>query len=146
MLKELQKEMTKIFLPKTKRVPTCMVYLSYVVVAIVIYAIYDIFFKGRRFEGYDNPNKILTFFSMEGCGHCNKMKPEWDNFSKNNTTSIKTKIIDSNSPEFEEHSKKHDIKGFPTILLLNEKGDKLKDYDGGRNSEELHKFCKENDN
>ena len=32
------------------------------------------------FEGLEN-GKEFVFFHMNGCGHCNNMKPEWEKFS-----------------------------------------------------------------
>jgi thiol-disulfide isomerase/thioredoxin len=141
MMRELQKELTRVFLPKRKGVPECMKVLSYAVVCIVVYAVYDIFFKGRGFEGYSNPNAQFTFFSMSGCGHCKKLAPTWSSFTKNNKSGIKTKMIDSGSPEFAKLAKKHNISGFPTLLLLDGSGEKIAAYDGDRSEKSLHEFC-----
>ena len=42
-----------------------------------------------RKEGFKG-RKALLLLHMEGCPHCVKLMPEWDNFTKMNDTSITT--------------------------------------------------------
>ena len=146
MLKKLQREMTKIFLPKRKGIPSCMKYLSYVIVGIVAYAVYDVFLKGVLTEGMESGSGIkeLVFIKMNGCGHCENMQGEWDKFENDHPKNIKVSQVESSSDRGKELIKSHDVSGFPTILLLDENGNKVKDYDGERSAQAFKKFCKEN--
>ena len=129
---------------KRSRGNTRLIYA--IVCALVVYYIYSTFYTNRNkshnafySEGFEN-KKTLVFFHMNGCGHCTKMMPEWHAFEKNNKTNIATKKIErSQAPELIE---RHNIQGFPSIMLLDSNNDKIKDYDGERTSSGFHEFCK----
>jgi len=89
-------------------------------------------FKGR---------KELLLLHMEGCGHCVKLMPEWDKFTKMNDTSIKTKAVEKD--EDSSLMKKYDVGGFPTILLLDSEGNKLDTYGGARTAKGLLDYCQQ---
>mgnify|MGYP001034816159 FL=1 len=92
-------------------------------------------------EGF-KPASELLLLHMTGCGHCKKMMPEWDNFSSNNKTGIKSRKVErSEDPAL---VKKHNVKGFPSILLLDSAGKKIKDYTGPRTAAGFKKFCEAN--
>lgn len=93
----------------------------------------------RTREGFDGPKELLLLH-MNGCGHCEKLMPEWKKFVANNDTNIKTRDVEMN--EDPDLIKKHNVKGFPTILLLGENGKKLDTYDGPRTSDGLLNYCK----
>ena len=90
-------------------------------------------FKGR---------KELLLLHMEGCPHCVKLMPEWDKFKEMNDTSITTKVVEKD--EDRSLVKKYGVEGFPTILLLDSNGNKLKTYNGPRTSQGLLDFCHQN--
>ncbi len=94
-----------------------------------------------RKEGFKG-RKALLLLHMEGCPHCVKLMPEWDNFTKMNDTSITTKSIEKD--EDRSLVKRYGVEGFPTILLLDSNGNKLKTYDGPRTSQGLLNFCQQN--
>ena len=94
-----------------------------------------------KMEGFEG-RKSMLLLHMEGCPHCVELMPEWNKFTKMNNTSIETKSVEMN--EDRSLVKKYDVDGFPTILLLNSNGDKIKTYDGPRNSEGLIDFCRQN--
>ena len=71
-----------------------------------------------------------------------RLLPEWDNFTKMNDTNITTKSVERNDDQ--ALVKRYGVKGFPTILLLDENGDKLKTYDGPRTVQGLLDFCHQN--
>jgi len=93
-------------------------------------------------EGLVTGRKELLLLHMEGCGHCVKLMPEWDKFTKMNDTPITTKAVEKDDDR--SLVKKHDVKGFPTILLIDSKGDKLKTYNGDRTAKGLLDFCQQN--
>ncbi len=87
-------------------------------------------------EGFGTPKKFI-FFHMNTCGYCKDMMGEWNSFVSSNTSSIKTeKIEKSENPEL---LSKYNVKGFPTLLLIDEKG-KSKKYEGGRTAKEFNNF------
>ena len=87
-------------------------------------------------ENFGNP-ATLTYYYMENCGHCKRFAPEWDTFVQNYTGHVKLRKVEMN--EAGGDLEKYNINGFPTILAVDENGDK-KDYDGPRTSEGLTKF------
>lgn len=91
-------------------------------------------FKGR---------KSLLLLHMDGCPHCVKLMPIWKEFVSTNKTSILTKDVEK-SNDTNNLSEKYGVNGFPTILLLDDKGDKLDTYKGDRTVEGLINYCKKN--
>jgi len=87
-------------------------------------------------ENFGNP-ATLTYYYMENCGHCKRFAPEWDTFVQNYTGQVKLRKVEMN--EAGGDLEKYNINGFPTILAVDENGDK-KEYDGPRTSEGLTKF------
>jgi len=136
MFKKLSNNISNIFGVKKKRSKANLRLIYIIVGVLVVYYTYSTFYANRNkphnafySEGFEN-KKTLVFFHMNGCGHCTKMMPEWHAFEKNNKTNIATKKIErSQAPELIE---RHNIQGFPSIMLLDSKNDKIKDYDGER--------------
>lgn len=85
---------------------------------------------------------VFVKFFAPWCGHCKKMKPDWDKLIKQYENHDKILIADVNCIEGgKELCSKHGVKGFPTI----KHGDptSLEDYKGGRDSTSLQKFASE---
>ena len=80
-----------------------------------------IVFRKNRMELFENRVKNgdvaeITFFHMKGCGHCNKMKEEWNSFNNNwNDNSII--INDKEQSQARDLCEKYNITGFPTIIF-----------------------------
>ena len=94
-----------------------------------------------RKEGFEG-RKELLLLHMEGCPHCVNLMPEWNKFCEENDTSIKTKMIEKD--EDKSLVKKYGVEGFPTILLLDSSGEKIKTYEGPRTAKGLLDFCHQN--
>lgn len=90
--------------------------------------------KASHKEGFE-PRKEIIFFHMHGCGHCIKMMPEWEKFSKSNSSGIPARKVESK--EDPALVKKHGIRGFPTILLIGANGEKQDTYSGPRTADGL---------
>ena len=97
----------------------------------------------EAFENFDDgSNKpSLVLFHANWCGHCKKMKPEWDKFKSENKSNVLAIDVES---ENKEVMNKHGINGFPTIKFFpnghaNGKG---KDYTGPRTAKGFHDFVK----
>ena len=92
----------------------------------------------KNTEGLSN-SKEFVLVHMNGCGHCKTLMPEWDAANKENKTGITMRSVEMNEDDGPELCKKHDITGFPTMLVL-ENGNKVKDYNGERNKKGLLDF------
>tara|TARA_Y100001970_G_scaffold225459_1_gene278395 strand:- start:57 stop:494 length:438 start_codon:yes stop_codon:yes gene_type:complete len=95
----------------------------------------------RFHEGFEGQKELLMLH-MDGCPHCVRLMPEWDAFTKENNTGIKTRAIERK--EDPGLVQKHNVRGFPSILLLGPEGEKLKTYEGPRTKDGLLRFCKNN--
>jgi thiol-disulfide isomerase/thioredoxin len=80
-------------------------------------------------EGFGQPSKFVLFH-WKDCGYCKEMMGEWNAFHASNKSSIKSsKIERDDNPAL---LKKYSIDGFPTILLLDDKGSIIEKYNGER--------------
>jgi len=104
----------------------------------IIFVIYLSVFRQKThvFENFGNPASC-TYYYMERCGHCKRFSPEWDNFVQSYTGPVTLRKVEMN--EAGKDLEKYNIRGFPTILIVDENGE-FKDYDGPRTSEALTKF------
>jgi len=93
-------------------------------------------------EGFHDVShgKRVILFHWKDCGHCKKMMPEWERFKKLNAHNKNYKIIALEKDEAPELIQKHNVQGFPTIIGTNEKGEKVKDFEGDRKAEDLQRF------
>lgn len=76
------------------------------------------------------------------CGHCKKMKPDWDKLMKENEGSATQLVADVDcTAAGKSICDENGVKGFPTLKF----GDPtdLQDYKGGRDYNSLAKFVKE---
>jgi len=80
-------------------------------------------------ENFENDGKKkVVYFYMNGCPHCDSFSPIWDEFKQ--TSKLPTHKIES--ADAGEMMSKYKISGFPTILLLDENNNKLKELEGPR--------------
>ena len=98
--------------------------LLFVVAAIILYNLLS-----KTKEGLEGQRK-LYLFHMKNCGHCEKLMPEWDKFVVENKSGIKPISIEVG--EKPELAKRYKINGYPTMILVNSDGKKIKEYDGER--------------
>ena len=119
----------------------CMKYL--LVILFVIAAICAFNYLTSSQENY-NGQKELLLLHMNGCGHCERLMPEWKKFVKKNRSGIKIRAVEISDGA--DLAKKYNVNGFPTILLLGENGKKLDTYKGDRNTDALLEFCNKNAN
>ena len=114
--------------------------ISVIVFSLVGYVL-SLTRNGSTKEGFKG-RKSLLLVHMEGCGHCEKLMPEWDKFTKMNNTSITTKAVEKDDDR--ALVKRYGVEGFPTILLLDSNGKKLDTYGGPRNAQGLLDYCQQN--
>ena len=58
---------------------------------------------------------------MTGCGYCKKFTPEWEKFVQGYTGKLKLKKLER-AEAGDDLLQKYQIRGFPTVLLLDENG------------------------
>lgn len=108
---------------------------------VMIFIICCIFmFFSPKIENFGNPASC-TYYYMNNCGHCKRFSPEWDNFVQSYTGPVKIKKIEMS--EAGDDLEKYGIKGFPTILFLDEAGNP-QIYEGARTLEGLTTFITDN--
>lgn len=87
-----------------------------------------------RIEGNANMENKLTYYYMNGCGHCEKFNPIWEEFTKNysGTPPITFEKIESaNAPS--------SVKGYPTVILTKKDGS-TSEFNAQRTVGELQRF------
>lgn len=85
-------------------------------------------------------NANLTLFYADWCGHCKKMKPDWDKVSKEFPG--RCKAIESNNIT-DKDKKKYDIKGYPSIFIVKSDGS-VEEWKNGRTYNDFKDFLKNN--
>lgn len=134
---KLPKPLKKVM--KTFKKQSDMVKLG--MVLLVIYGVYG-FLKEMRWgigsssylEGFTN--KTFVFFRMNGCGHCDKMKPEWNKFKSSYSGDCELKEIEQAQMTDQQ---KEWVQGFPTLVLV-ENGKVLKTFEGERKASVFKSF------
>ena len=94
------------------------------------------YFSAFNLEGFGQP-KELVYFYMNGCGHCKKFTPTWDQFSQGYNGDLNIRKVER--ADAGDELDKYQIKGFPTVLLLDGNGGK-KEFDGERTIQGLESF------
>ena len=88
----------------------------------------------------------IILFYMNGCGHCDTMKPAWNKVITELKDKHKNEIIlgaveSSNMDMFKKHGISPSVSGFPTILYFHpNKLTNPESYNGDRSYEDLKKW------
>ncbi|GKY96084.1 hypothetical protein MPSEU_000568500 [Mayamaea pseudoterrestris] len=91
----------------------------------------------ERFQELTTSGKNgMVKFYQPWCGHCTKMKPDWDQLAAEAHPSVF--ISDINCSEQEELCSENNVQGYPTIKIY--KDGKVEDYKGGRSLSDLQDF------
>ena len=73
----------------------------------------------KQIENFDigtEKGKHCVLFHSKNCGWCKKMMPEWKKFKKAHSGDLK--ITEVEASEDPDTIQKHNINGFPTIVLF----------------------------
>lgn len=150
---KFQKTLTRTFVSKKGKVPTCMKVLSYVIVGLGISFLLSTVMAPKNasnskvieglvnFGGIDD-EQHLVYLHMKGCGHCVRFTPEWDKFAENPPKNIKVKKLEKSDKEAKIYLKTFGVSGFPTVLLV--KGKRAKKFKGSRDVAGLNLFVNNN--
>jgi len=130
----------KILTKKFNKLPSIGQFAIAIIIMLIIrYLLHLVIYSNylsSYLENFGNP-KELVYFHMNGCGHCKRFTPIWDEFSGKYNGEIKLKKLERN--EAGDMLDKYEIQGFPTILLLDEQGNK-KVFEGDRSVSGLESF------
>ena len=92
-------------------------------------------------EDFENPDRdSMVLFYAPWCPHCKTVMGDWAKLKQSAPSGMK--IAKVNCDEKPEMAEKHDIKGFPTIILF--KNGKKVYFEGARNLENFLEFIKSN--
>ena len=103
-----------------------------IIVKLVMYCL------TKNIETMSNPKELIYFY-WDKCGHCKDFTPIWDEFSAKYKGPLKLKKIETKDAG--ELTKKFNIQGYPTVILVNEQG-QHKEFDGERTVQGLEVFTK----
>lgn len=102
--------------------------------------------KSKVTQNKPNITATVYLFKLNGCGHCEALKPIWNNVkdSFKNNKNIEFKEVESaeikNLPkEINKLLKAETIVGYPDMRLLTSTG-KVSKFEGGRNLNEISKW------
>ena len=103
--------------------------LFIIALLIIFYYFNKYVLTNMNVENFENDGKKkVVYFYMNGCPHCDSFSPIWDEFKQ--TSKLPTHKIES--ADAGEMMSKYKISGFPTIILLDENNNKLKELEGPR--------------
>ena len=101
------------------------------------------YFMNKK-EHFNEHKKTLLFFYADWCPHCTNFKPEVLKFKQQNEANkqLEVKMLEESAcpPEL---MKKHNVRGFPTVVLVTVDGagqERADTYNGERSSEGLQHF------
>lgn len=103
--------------------------------------------QANKYNRLLHGRNVMVLFYMNGCGFCELLKPEWDEFEKhmkkNNTYDRDDKyvIAQVNANFMRDIEGDKDVLGYPTIMHLLD-GKKQGEFNNERNSNELIKYFK----
>jgi len=95
-------------------------------------------------EVVDSGKSAFIKFFAPWCGHCKKMKPDWDALAEEYESSDKILIADCDcTAGGKDLCEKFGVRGFPTIKSFGAGDEDGEDYKGGRDLASLKKFASE---
>jgi protein disulfide-isomerase-like protein len=96
-----------------------------------------VYLKTDDFESKTQGKKAFVAFKAPWCGHCKKLKPEWDKLSEN----VEVLIGEVDCTVEKDLCAKHSVQGYPTIKYSTGFG--WKKYEQGRDYDTLEKFVEQ---
>jgi len=90
-----------------------------------------------NFDEMTQGKKGLVAFKAPWCGHCKKLKPDWDKLSD----AVNVMVAEVDCTKEQSLCQKHGVKGYPTLKYSDGFG--WKSYDKGRDYNSLENFVEE---
>ena len=131
----------KILQKKFEKLPSFGQFAVAVLIIIVVRYLLHLIIYSNYVSGYlENfgTPKSMLYFHMNGCGHCKKFMPVWDEFAEKYNGDLKLKKLEREEAG-DDMLSKYQVQGFPTILLLDGEGNK-KEFQGDRTVSGLESF------
>ena len=132
--KVLRKKFEKMSAPLQLVVAVIIIYVCWVLYKLVRYSVFNMGYL----ENFGNP-KTLYYFHMNGCGHCKRFSPIWSEFKSKYKGPVVLKKMER--AEAGSLLEKYEVQGFPTIILVDDKGQK-KEFNDDRTVSALESFVK----
>ncbi|XP_071694567.1 protein disulfide-isomerase-like [Rutidosis leptorrhynchoides] len=88
---------------------------------------------------------ILVDFYAPWCGHCKKLEPELEKAAsilRTNDPPITLAKVNCDDEKNKDLATEYDIKGYPTLKVIRDKGNTIKDYKGPRDAEGIVSYLK----
>ncbi|KAI3672781.1 hypothetical protein L6452_38881 [Arctium lappa] len=88
---------------------------------------------------------IVVEFYAPWCGHCKKLAPEFEKAASilsNNDPPVALATVDANDEKNKDLASEYDIKGFPTLKMIRDRGKTVQDYKGPRDAEGIVAYLK----
>jgi thiol-disulfide isomerase/thioredoxin len=126
-----------------KQMMYCVVCLV-AIIALGCIAFYCMKCMKSKTEQFESSPATLYFFKADWCGHCQRFKPVWDEFASENTHgTVIIKEMNVDDEECKPLMKKHNVRGFPHVVLVQEEHEDIV-FTKNRTKEELVSFLNEN--
>jgi len=94
----------------------------------------------RSFRGHVNRGEHFIMMYAPWCGHCQRLKPDWEKLAKNpGVDNVFISKVDCTANKV--ICSKYDVKGYPTLLYFRN-GELLDTYDGAKTLEALKSYLK----
>lgn len=120
------------------------------VTAIAVFFVYTFYIKNNKKakELFTSP-KELIFFKANWCGHCQRFKPVWDEVVSecnkyDKYSHVRMTELDIDTDSAKPLMQKHNVRGFPHVVLVGEESTDDKVFQRNRTKEELLAFLDEN--
>lgn len=110
----------------------------FILISVLIHTVTaTVYLSSDNFEEKTTGKKGMVAFRAPWCGHCKKLKPDWDKLADN----VDVLIGEVDCTVEKDLCSKHGVQGFPTIKYTTGYGwDK---YESGRDLKSLEKFVSE---
>merc|ERR1719331_1270313 len=94
----------------------------------------------RSFRGHVSRGDHFVMMMAPWCGHCKKLKPDWEQLSKlPGVSGLSISKVDCTQSKMT--CEKYDVKGYPTLLYFRN-GKMIEKYSGANNLKSLKEFVK----
>ena len=107
----------------------------FILISVLVHTVTStVYLTTDDFEEKTLGKKGMVVFKAPWCGHCKKLKPDWDTLSDN----VDVLIGEVDCDVEKDLCSKHGVQGFPTIKYTNGYG--WEKYESGRDLTSLEKF------
>lgn len=110
----------------------------FILLSLIIGTQATVYLNSENFDELTEGKKAFVAFKAPWCGHCKKLKPDWDKLSKN----VDLLIGEVDCTKQQALCQKHGVRGYPTIKYTNGFG--WQKYEQARNYGALEAFVEEN--